>query len=265
MRIRDAFAIPLAMATTLACGTIQATPALAANTQATITYDGNEWGAFAEAEGATLDSTKTKLSYTVDTGVEQTVIDAPGVGQGVETESPTPYDPQGGKLDNGKETDAWTCTYRVTKDEVSFTKWNTKVDGTGDDYAPGAKISVSEDTTLYAQWKVTPKITHDALIGATREGYTFDGWFTQAEGGEYVGKAGDVPSTDWEHKDVDRLYAHWIAIPETGAAEGTNGTKKGDLVQTGAIRDGLVPVTLVAVVMGVAAILYLWTAKKARA
>lgn len=34
-----------------------------------------------------------------------------------------------------------------------FKEWNTKADGSGDAYAPGANIELAEDTTLFAQWK----------------------------------------------------------------------------------------------------------------
>lgn len=33
-----------------------------------------------------------------------------------------------------------------------FAKWNTKPDGSGDEYLNGAEINISEDITLYAQW-----------------------------------------------------------------------------------------------------------------
>ena len=33
-----------------------------------------------------------------------------------------------------------------------FTGWNTKADGSGEDYAPGETFTVTGDTTLYAQW-----------------------------------------------------------------------------------------------------------------
>ena len=35
---------------------------------------------------------------------------------------------------------------------AQFISWNTKSDGTGTDYAPGAELTLNEDTTLYAQW-----------------------------------------------------------------------------------------------------------------
>ena len=45
-----------------------------------------------------------------------------------------------------------------TRDEVngvtySFTGWNTRVDGNGEDYAPGEQITLTADETLYAQWQ----------------------------------------------------------------------------------------------------------------
>lgn len=41
---------------------------------------------------------------------------------------------------------------------VAFSNWNTKADGTGDTYAPGATMTISSDTTLYAQWNIVAKI-----------------------------------------------------------------------------------------------------------
>jgi uncharacterized repeat protein (TIGR02543 family) len=35
----------------------------------------------------------------------------------------------------------------------TFSKWNTKDDGTGTDYAPGDTIEMTEDLTLYAIWE----------------------------------------------------------------------------------------------------------------
>lgn len=45
-----------------------------------------------------------------------------------------------------------------TRDEVngvtySFTGWNTRADGNGEDYAPGEQITLTADETLYAQWQ----------------------------------------------------------------------------------------------------------------
>jgi len=35
---------------------------------------------------------------------------------------------------------------------ISFDGWNTEDDGSGDDYAPEASITMTAPTTLYAQW-----------------------------------------------------------------------------------------------------------------
>ena len=42
--------------------------------------------------------------------------------------------------------------------DVAFSNWNTKADGTGDTYAPGATMTISSDTTLYAKWNIVAKI-----------------------------------------------------------------------------------------------------------
>ncbi|MCL2078517.1 MAG: leucine-rich repeat protein [Oscillospiraceae bacterium] len=37
-----------------------------------------------------------------------------------------------------------------------FAAWNTKADGSGKDYAPGAALAITADTTLYARWEELP-------------------------------------------------------------------------------------------------------------
>ncbi|MGN0708731.1 MAG: InlB B-repeat-containing protein [Anaerovoracaceae bacterium] len=102
-----------------------------------------------------------------------------------------------------------------TREGYDFTGWNTAADGTGTAYNVGDNITLSEDTTLYAQWKkkestepVQPvtqywQITYDANggqgatqsqvvergssisvspCGFTRDGYDFTGWNTKADG-----------------------------------------------------------------------------------
>lgn len=44
-------------------------------------------------------------------------------------------------------------TYTLSRSGYTFTGWNTKSDGTGTSYAAGSRITVSNDKTLYAQWK----------------------------------------------------------------------------------------------------------------
>lgn len=47
--------------------------------------------------------------------------------------------------------------------KVTFTGWNTAPDGTGTQYNPGANITVTQDTTLYAQWTYSPGLTSGTL------------------------------------------------------------------------------------------------------
>ena len=81
----------------------------------------------------------------------------------------------------------------------TFTAWNTAADDSGTAYQPGGSFTVNADTTLYAQWEA-PAIGE--LPTAERAGYTFDGWYTAAEGGSKV-EAGTVIAAD------TTLYAHW--------------------------------------------------------
>ena len=63
-----------------------------------------------------------------------------------------------------------------TNGEWSFGGWNTKADGTGDSYAPGSTITLTSDTTLYAQWQgvarigTTQYLTLDAAAAAVPVG-----------------------------------------------------------------------------------------------
>ena len=88
--------------------------------------------------------------------------------------------------------------------------------------------TVSSDMALYAKWTAaqytvtfdanhgtltgsdTKKITYDSTYGElpvpTRTGYVFDGWYTQADGGDKVEAATPVTAT----ADLT-LYAHWTA------------------------------------------------------
>ena len=47
-----------------------------------------------------------------------------------------------------------------------FTAWNTKADGSGTTYAPGANIAnIQADMTLYAQWKRNTNAIHEVEAG----------------------------------------------------------------------------------------------------
>ena len=113
-----------------------------------------------------------------------------------------------------------------TRENYTFTGWNTKADGTGKGYADGANVSFDADTTLYAQWTQDPVITFDANGGDgtmgtqtvnpneatalttnsfTRADYDFAGWNTAKDGTgtAYADKAEITTDTDIT------LYAQW--------------------------------------------------------
>ena len=119
-----------------------------------------------------------------------------------------------------------------TRNDYTFTGWNTQADGKGTAYEPGASFTLTaENTVLYAQWSknapaqvnvsydanggvgtmksVTGDVGSEIVIqqsGFTRSEYTFTGWNTQADGKGTAYKAGD--SFTLTDKDTV-LYAQW--------------------------------------------------------
>jgi len=55
----------------------------------------------------------------------------------------------------------------------TFSKWNTKSDGTGTDYSPNTAYSFDANTPLYAKWTSSTTKGSVALPTSTRNGYTF--------------------------------------------------------------------------------------------
>ena len=77
------------------------------------------------------------------------------------------YDANGGTGSMSSQTNKTTYTVKsnsFTKEGYEFTKWNTKADGTGTDYEPGASITITEDTTLYAQWTKATTVDHTVYV-----------------------------------------------------------------------------------------------------
>lgn len=109
----------------------------------------------------------------------------------------------------------------------TFTKWNTKADGTGTSYNAGATYTGNANLTLYAQWaSSTYTVTYNANGGSgtteaqtktygvaltlqqngfTRTGYRFTGWNTAADGsgtayaagGTYTANAAVTLNAQW--------------------------------------------------------------------
>lgn len=163
------------------------------------------------------------------------------------------FDANGGKGQMEDQNFLYSIEQALSKNEFSktgysFTGWNTDKSGNGIAYADEEKVLnlTAENggtVTLYAQWAVNKyKVTFDANGGetvsetktlgygskygnlptTTREGYTFLGWFTAAEGGQQVGV--DVKTVKIADDHV--LYAHWKANTymvffEANGGEGT--------------------------------------------
>ncbi len=62
--------------------------------------------------------------------------------------------------------------------DYTFNCWNTKADGSGTNYNPGASYTANANVTLYAQWISSPATSAVNLPTPTRSGYTFMGWAT---------------------------------------------------------------------------------------
>ncbi|MCR5781788.1 MAG: InlB B-repeat-containing protein [Clostridia bacterium] len=111
-------------------------------------------------------------------------------------------------LSTTKPSKSYTITYNANSGIVSpsfksvnctFNNWNTKRDGSGTTYNPGASYTTDADLTLYAQWK---NPTAGELATPTRSGYTFDGWYTAASGGTKVTLFSIISANT-------TIYAHW--------------------------------------------------------
>ena len=130
---------------------------------------------------------------------------------------------------------------RFTRDGYTFTGWNTRADGTGTAYTNGASVTPNGNLTLYAQWKGAPctltfnanggegsTYTQSATMGTsvtlssnrfTRDGYTFTGWNTRADGTgtAYTNGASVTPSGNLT------LYAQWKGASCTLTFNANNG------------------------------------------
>lgn len=152
------------------------------------------------------------------------------------------FDPNGGKsslkdMSTKYEANLTLPKSGVTRTGYSFTGWNTEPDGTGNDYAPGQRVSQltqGESITLYARWtpntytvrfnanKGTGKMpdqkgipygeaTELSPCTFTRKGYQFTGWNTKANGtGETVDEALNLTAAN---KGTVTLYAQWEGEP----------------------------------------------------
>lgn len=120
-----------------------------------------------------------------------------------------------------------------TRNGFTFSKWNTKSDGTGTNYSSGATYSTDADLTLYAIWtpwthtvnfnanggsgSVPSNFTKtggvDVVISETlpvRNNYICYAWSTNADGSGDVYYAGEAYDNEKNGGTVT-LYAKWIS------------------------------------------------------
>lgn len=143
------------------------------------------------------------------------------------------YNANGGSGAPGNQTKIYATaltlsTTKPTRTGYTFSKWNTKSDGTGTSYASGASYTGNAALTLYAIW--TPNtyiVTFKANGGAgedttqiktygadivldpnpfSRDKYSFTGWNTKADG---TGTAYADEAT-YASNAALTLYAQWI-------------------------------------------------------
>ena len=191
-------------------------------------YTFSKWNTKADGTGTNYNSTAKYTSnanltlYAVWTPIKYTVT----------------YNANGGSGAPGNQTKTYGVSLTLsstkpTRTGYTFSKWNTKSDGTGTNFNSGAKYTGNANLTLYAVWtpiKYTVTYNANGGIGApadqtktygvaltlsstkpTRTGYTFSKWNTKADGtginynsgSRYTGNANLT------------LYAVWTPIKYT--------------------------------------------------
>ena len=147
-----------------------------------------------------------------------------------------------------------------TREGYNFLNWNTAADGTGDSYADGATVNLTENTTLYAQWEDNhslTKVINKKDATCTEDGYTGDtvcaicskeitkGETIQAKGHTEVIDARVEPTctepgkTEGKHCSVcNAIIVAQTEIPANGHTEKTVAGKPATCTETG-LTDGI--------------------------
>ena len=159
-----------------------------------------------------------------------------------------------------EKTDTALTANAFTREGYNFLNWNTAADGTGDSYADGATVNLTENTTLYAQWEDNhslTKVINKKDATCTEEGYTGDtvcaicgkeitkGKTIQAKGHTEVIDPAVEPTctapgkTEGKHCSVcNEVLVAQTEIPATGHTEKTVVGKPATCTETG-LTDGI--------------------------
>ena len=158
------------------------------------------------------------------------------------------------------KTDTELNANSFTREGYNFLNWNTAADGTGDSYADGATVNLTENTTLYAQWEDNhslTKVINNKDATCTEDGYTGDtvcaicgkeitkGETIQAKGHTEVIDPAVAPTctepgkTEGKHCSVcNAIIVSQTEIPATGHTEETVAGKPATCTETG-LTDGI--------------------------
>ena len=158
------------------------------------------------------------------------------------------------------KTDTALNANSFTREGYNFLNWNTAADGTGDSYADGATINLTENTTLYAQWEDNhslTKVINKKDATCTEDGYTGDtvcaicgkeitkGEAIEAKGHIEAIDAAVEPTctepgkTEGKHCSVcNKILVAQEVIPATGHTEKTVAGKPATCTETG-LTDGI--------------------------
>ena len=158
------------------------------------------------------------------------------------------------------KTDTALNANSFTREGYNFLNWNTAADGTGDSYADGATINLTENTTLYAQWEDNhslTKVINKKDATCTEDGYTGDtvcaicgkeitkGEAIEAKGHIEAIDAAVEPTctepgkTEGKHCSVcNKVLVAQEVIPATGHTEKAVAGKPATCTETG-LTDGI--------------------------
>ena len=158
------------------------------------------------------------------------------------------------------KTDTALNANSFTREGYNFLNWNTAADGTGNSYADGATINLTENTTLYAQWEDNhslTKVINKKDATCTEDGYTGDtvcaicgkeitkGEAIEAKGHTEVIDAAVEPTctepgkTEGKHCSVcNEVLVAQEVIPATGHTEKAVAGKPATCTETG-LTDGI--------------------------
>lgn len=101
----------------------------------------------------------------------------------------------------GNESQALTAN-AFTKEGYEFVNWNTMADGSGNSYADKQTITLTDNMTLYAQWRLADPETPEQLLKGkwTIQSYKTDGVIEPGAIGQ-----------NWNFKD-DGTFTGWLDI-----------------------------------------------------